>query len=136
MKALAPTILVTIALLASRSTSANECEAPLAVESPCAGVLLPSSAAEEGLKCLLVDVPKLQLDMRFLQDERESFEKYHKKLMQIESSRNMALESQIEFLLKTNTEPKWYESPAFHFAIGFVTASAATIGITYAVNDN
>lgn len=136
MKALVPAILIAIANLIPSSASANDCKEPLAVESPCSGILLPPSAAEEGLKCLRVEVPKLQLDIRYLKDERKSFEQYHKQLMVIESSLNTALEEQIEFLLKTNTTPKWYESPAFHFAIGFATASVATIGITYAVNDN
>lgn len=125
-----------LALLWPTVTMAQECKEPLAITNPCSGVLLPTEAAEKGLKCLRVEVPKLKLDIEFLQKERASFEKMHLSILEAERKRNAALEKQIEFLLKTNAAPKWYESPAFHFAIGFVTASAVTIGITYAVNND
>lgn len=119
-----------------RYAFAQECSEPIPVTTPCTGVLLPPEAAEKGLKCLRVDVPRLQLDLDFLTKEKASMERMHLAMMSAEQNRNKALEDQIEFLLKTNTAPRWYESPAFHFAIGFVTASAVTIGITYAVNND
>lgn len=135
MKYLSLTLSLVIACGPSLA-NADTCEEPVAVSTPCNGVLLPPSAAEEGLKCLQVDVPKLQLDLKYLKDERASFELYHKQLLEIEQSKSAALEGQVELLIKSNVAPKWYESPAFHFAMGFVTASAVTIGITYAVNSN
>lgn len=116
--------------------AASTCDEPVAVTSPCEGVLLPPEAAEAGLKCLRVEVPKLKLDIKYLKDERSSFELYHNQLIQAERMKSDALEKQVELLIKSNVAPKWYESPAFHFAMGFVTASAVTIGITYAVNSD
>ena len=115
---------------------ASECVEPVAVKSPCAGVLLPPKAAELGLKCLRVEVPKLTLELDYLKKERASFEKYHTSILEAERNRSAAFERQIEVLLKKDLGQKWYESPTFHFAIGFITASAVTIGITYAVNND
>ena len=136
MKKLLYVVLIIVLALLPSNAFANECVEPMAVKSPCEGVLLPPKAAEDSLRCLRVDVPKLNLEVQYLKDEKASIALFHKQLMQIESDRNKALEKQIEVLLKANTGPRWYESPAFHFAMGFVTASAVTIGITYAVNSN
>lgn len=127
--------LILIVACPAGTALAQECQEPVAVESPCTGVLLPTSAAELGLRCLKVQVPKLKLDIDYLTSERASFERMHVAMLAAEQKRNTALEKQIEFLLKSNAAPKWYESPEFHFAVGFVTASAITIGITYAVNN-
>ena len=135
MKYLSLTLSLVIACGPSLA-NADTCKEPTAVTTPCEGVLLPPSAAEEGLKCLRVQVPKLELELKYLKDERASFEKYHTQLLLAEQNRGAALEKQVEMLIKGNTGPRWYESPAFHFAMGFVTASAVTIGITYAVNSN
>jgi len=129
-------ITAVLMLVGPNAAMAEECLEPVAVTTPCAGVLLPNSAAEQGLKCLRVEVPRLKLDIEFLTKEKASFEKLHLSLITAERKRSEGLEKQIEFLLKSNTAPKWYESPAFHFAIGFVTASAITVGITYAVNND
>ena len=83
-----------------------------------------------------MDLPRLKTDIGFLTREKASLEKMHLALVKAEQKRGKALEEQIEFLLRTNTAPRWYESPAFHFAVGFVTASAVTIGVTYAVNND
>lgn len=128
-------VVATLLLYATEAV-AEECKEPQAVSTPCSGVLLPPSAAELGLKCLKVQVPKLKLDIDYLTAERASFEKMHLAMLDAERKRSKALEEQIEFLLKSNVEPRWYEHPAFHFAMGFVTASAVTIGITYAVNSD
>lgn len=116
--------------------AAQECKQPVAVTQPCEGVLLPPSAAESGLKCLRVEVPKLTIELDYLKKERASFGTYHDLILKAEKDRSAALQRQVEILLKKDTGQKWYEHPAFHFALGFVTASAVTIGITYAVNND
>lgn len=115
---------------------AQECKEPVAVTKPCEGVLLPPKAAESGLKCLKVEVPRLTLELDYLKKERTSFGNYHELILKAEKDRSAALQRQVEILLKKDTGQKWYEHPAFHFALGFVTASAVTIGITYAVNND
>ena len=129
-------ILSVLVAISPINAAAEICEDPIAVQSPCEGVLLPPSAAEEGLKCLRVQVPRLELELKYLRDERASFERYHTQMLAAEQKRGAALEKQVEMLLKNNVSPRWYESTAFHFALGFITASVVTIGITHAVNSN
>ena len=134
-KAIIATLILTVLAYPVRA-SAQECVEPLPVKKPCTGVLLPTSAATEGLRCLRVDTPRLKLEVEYLRSERQSFEKMHESLLKAEQDRVAALNKQIEILLKKDTGMQWYEHPAYHFAVGFVTASAVTIGITYAVNSN
>lgn len=109
------------------------CTEPLAVESPCKGVLLPNSSAAEGLRCLTVDVPKLKLELDFHKEIWNSREQRYMFLLDAEQKRGDTLfKLHQESLIVSETA--WHQHPAFWFAVGFVVASGATIGITYAVN--
>ena len=56
---------------------AEECKVPVALTSPCSGVLLPSNAAEEGLRCLRGEVPKLKLELKYNKDLFTSQKDYY-----------------------------------------------------------
>ncbi len=113
----------------------NECSEPVAVTSPCTGVLLPSEAATRGLKCLTIEIPKLKAEFDFLKTTCESRESRYKLLLDAEVTRGDKLFEQLQNTTSMSA-PKWHEHPAFWFAVGFVVASATTVGITYAVNNN
>ena len=113
----------------------SECREPVAVRTPCTGVLLPTSAATEGLQCLSIELPKLRAELQLQRTIFDSRLTRYQTLLTAEEQRSNRLMEQ----LRENagmSEPRWYEHPAFHFALGFVVASAATIGITYAVNND
>tara|TARA_B100000131_G_scaffold221323_1_gene212813 strand:- start:9331 stop:9750 length:420 start_codon:yes stop_codon:yes gene_type:complete len=109
------------------------CKDPVAVTSPCSGVLLPTSAATEGLQCLKIKLPKLKLDLEYQERLWESREKRYKSLLTIEQKRGDSLFQQLQGI-STVQKTAWYETNEFYFALGFVVATVATIGIVYAVH--
>ena len=113
----------------------QECQEPTAVTTPCSGVLLPPEAATRGLRCLSIEVPRLQADIDFLRETYTSRENRYQLLLTAERTRGDRLFEQLQDATSM-TAPKWYEHPAFWFAVGFVAASATTVGITYAVNND
>jgi len=110
------------------------CTEPVAVTTPCSGVLLPPDAAAEGLRCLSVTVPRLQLDIDFLNTTYTSRETRYQLLLDAERTRGDRLFEQLQDAAGM-TAPKWYEHPIFWFSVGFIVAGATTVGITYAVNN-
>ena len=122
--------LVTMPLIAYAEP---QCTEPVAVTTPCSGVLLPTSAATEGLKCLKIDLPRLTLELGTQGKLWDSREKRYKALLLIEQGRGDQLFKQLQEAITTAKSP-WYESPTFFFTMGFVVATAAVIGVTYAVN--
>lgn len=141
VKSIAITILVSFGLVVSPLTAyaedppPSECTEPRAVTSPCTGVLLPPEAATRGLRCLSIEVPRLQADIDFLRTTYTSRENRYQLLLDAERTRGDRLFEQLQDATLM-TAPKWYEHPAFWFSVGFVVAGAATVGITYAVNSN
>ena len=114
---------------------AQECQEPVAVVTPCSGVLLPTSAATMGLQCLSVTVPRLQADVDFLTTTYTSRENRYRLLLDAEVLRGDRLFNQLQDSTLM-AAPKWYEHPVFWFSVGFVVAGATTVGITYAVNSD
>ena len=110
-----------------------KCTVPIAVTSPCSGVLLPTDAAADGLRCLKIDVPRLKLELSFHKELWESREKRLTSLLLAEQTRGDKL-FQLHQEALVVAKPAWYEHPAFWFAVGFVVATGTTVGITYAVN--
>ena len=113
----------------------EECQEPVAVTTPCSGVLLPPTAATEGLRCLSVTVPRLRAEVEFLTTTYTSREARYQLLLDAERTRGDRLFTQLQEA-SGMTAPKWYEHPIFWFSVGFVVAGATTVGITYAVNSN
>ena len=111
----------------------TDCKEPLAVVSPCSGVLLPTSAASDGLRCLMIDVPRLTLELEFQKSLWTSRETRYKSLLSAEQERADKFFKLHQDATIAAT-PSWYEHPIFWFAVGFVVATGTTVGITYAVN--
>lgn len=116
-------------------TPPTECTEPVAVLKPCSGVLLPSDAAGEGLRCLSITVPRLKAEIDYLNTTYTSREKRYELLLNAERTRGDRLFTQLQEA-SGMTAPKWYEHPIFWFSVGFVVAGATTVGITYAVNND
>jgi hypothetical protein len=111
------------------------CSEPQAVTTPCSGVLLPTSAATEGLRCLKIGLPKLKLELDYQIKLWESREKRYKSLLEIEQKRGDQLFTQLQEVTVIQ-KTAWYESGGFYFALGFTIAALTTIGITYAVHQD
>lgn len=125
--------LPTVGYAQEASETPVECDKAIPLTSPCSGVLLPTEAASEGLKCLQIDIPRLKLELQFNKDLWETRENRYQLLLQAEQARGdkyFQLHQEAVVLSKP-----WYESPVLWFFTGFAVATAATIGITHAVND-
>ena len=113
---------------------AENCREPIAMTQPCEGVLLPPAAAAEGLRCLEVDLPKLQLEFN---REREIC-KIKLDAMELKFNIMLKHNKQLELLLRESldveTGPKaFWDSNVFWAVAGFFLGSLTTVGITFAV---
>jgi len=112
----------------------QKCTKSIAVTTPCEGVLLPESAASQGLNCLKIDLPKLKLQLELEKQLCESREKRLKLLLKEEIQRGDRLFKLHKESTAILSKP-WYEHPVLWFAVGFIVATGTTVGITYAVNN-
>jgi hypothetical protein len=119
----------------ARADDAPVCVEPLAVTTPCSGVLLPPEAAADGLRCLRIDLPRLELKLSQADELFANYKSYSESLLSIESGHSKDLQGLLDTALESREGPSWYEHPVFWFAMGFIVAAGTTIGITYAVND-
>jgi len=113
---------------------AEDCKEPLAVTQPCGGVLLPPEAAAEGLKCLEVDLPRLQLE---LSKEKEICA-VRLEAMVLRLNTMLDHNKQLELLLNESlnveiTPKAFWDSNVFWAVAGFFLGSLTTVGITFAV---
>ena len=116
---------------------ADECKTPIAVTTPCSGVLLPSSAAEEGLRCLRIGAPKLTLELKYQKDLFLSQKSYYELILTAERKRSTDLSSQIDILIaKPLPKESILESPVFWTIMGVIIGAGATIGIAYSLPRN
>ena len=111
------------------------CVTPTHVTTPCSGVLLPPDAAAKGLTCLKVDLPQLRLKLEQEKALFVNYKSYSESLLDIERKRGDDYKTLLNSTIEFDTGPKWYEHPVFWFSVGFVVATATTVGITYAVNN-
>lgn len=126
-----------VALSMPSSAFAEDCKTPVALTKPCTGVLLPTSAAEEGLRCLRVEIPKLKLELKYNQDLFLSQKNYYELVLKAERQRSLDLSSQIDVLIaKPLPKTSIFESPVFWTVIGVVIGAGATIGIAYSLPRN
>lgn len=116
-------------LLFSSPVAAEECEVPMEVTSPCSGVLLPTSAATLGLKCLKVKLPELQA----LLEKERSLCSTDKKALQatidLEKERNQKL---MDMLLEKKPVPpasSFLDSRTFWLGTGVVAGVTITLSI-------
>ena len=114
----------------------DTCVTPLSVSNPCVGVLLPPEAAAKGLKCLQIELPKLHLNIEQEKALFKNYREYMTTVLKTERSHASSLRGLLDTALEVPKQTTaWYEHPVFWFSVGFVVATATTVGITYAVND-
>ena len=115
---------------------AEDCVEPFAISEPCEGVLLPPEAAAEALKCLEVDVPRLQLK---LDREKEVCTiKLNTMLLRLNtlSDHNEQLEVLLDKAIDIEEPPKAiWERNTFWVSVGFLTGALTTIGIAFAIGE-
>ena len=111
------------------------CTVPVHVNEPCSGVLLPPDAAAKGLTCLKYDLPRLQLKLEQGKALFVSYKSYSESLLSAEQRRGDDYKTLLNSSLAVESGPVWYEHPVFWFAVGFIVATGATVGITHAVNN-
>ena len=73
--------------LKSYSKPIEKCTESIAVTKPCEGVLLPQSAASQGLNCLKIDLPKIKLQLQLERDLHSAREERLKLLLKEEITR-------------------------------------------------
>jgi hypothetical protein len=115
----------------------TKCSVPQAVTSPCSGVLLPTDAAEEGLRCLRLDVPKLALELKYQKDLLGTQKTYYDLLIEAEKTRSTDLTRQIDILMaKPLPQKSIFDNKVLWTVIGVALGAGATIGIAYALPRN
>ena len=131
------TLFLTTALpAAALADTPNTCTTALSVVDPCVGVLLPPEAAASGLKCLQIELPKLQLSIEQEKALFKNYKEYMTTVLKTERGHATSLRGLLDTALEVPKKTTaWYEHPVFWFSVGFVVATATTVGITYAVND-
>lgn len=116
---------------------AEECTKPIPLTTPCSGVLLPPSAAEEGLRCLKITVPSLKLELKYQKELFDSQKVYYDLVLNAEKQRSTDLSKQVDLLLAKPVQGKSvFDSPVFWTVVGVVIGAGATIGIAYSLPRN
>ena len=134
MKAISSIILSLNLLLQPLAALAEDCKVPVALTNPCRGVLLPSSAAADALKCLEIDLPRLQLE---LNKEKKVCEiKLEAMVLRVNTiaAHSDRLEILLDDALRTGEVPKaFWEGNTFWAVTGFFAGALITTGITFTV---
>ena len=118
----------------ARASDPPQCTAAQALTVPCVGVLLPSEAAAEGLRCLEQDLPRLKLHSETMEEIYKAKINSLTLVLDSERRRGDRLSGLLDTAIEVRESPSFWEHPAFWFALGFVVATGTAVGITYAVN--
>tara|TARA_Y100000310_G_C20638860_1_gene792743 strand:- start:205 stop:627 length:423 start_codon:yes stop_codon:yes gene_type:complete len=136
MNQLVATILsVLIILLPITIKAETICKEPISVTSPCTGVLLPPSAATQGLECLKITVPKLTLELKRQEELYGLKIETMTKMLTAEVTRAERIEGLLNKSLETTEDFSFFEGPVFWAVIGVVVGAATSIGIAYAMSN-
>ncbi len=132
------TVLFTILCVALTplTATADRCVEARAVSVPCEGVLLPPEAAQSGLQCLQVDLPRLKIEKAHEDALCKLRENRAQSVLELERKRTQEYRDLLTEAIKVKgpVPDPWYKHPALWVTIGVVVGAGATIGITYAVN--
>lgn len=136
MRALLNAVCIISLIASPTSAFAEKCVQAQALSTPCEGVLLPTSAASEGLRCLEVDLPKLKLEKEHEAALALIRENKLNAMVELERSRADEYRKLLDKAIEVKAPPAdpWYKHPALWVTIGVVVGAGASIGITYAVN--
>jgi hypothetical protein len=133
------TLVLILALLTSSTAYAEPevCKEPQEIKTPCHGILLPPEAAASGLKCLKIDKPRLELKLSRLEEIMKVKLATRDRIIKIKDDfirkQNVLLDKTIK-IAEGRTTQIW-ESSVLWTVVGLAIGVAATIAITYAVND-
>lgn len=134
MKKIVSFLIALIFFIQCIAANADDCREPIAVTKPCDGVLLPPEAAAEGLKCLEVELPMLELAM----DRENELCSARLDAAKLREQALMDYNKQLEVLLDTaltvdpEVKPFW-ETNVFWAASGFLAGSLTAVAITFAL---
>tara|TARA_B000000460_G_C21494112_1_gene383067 strand:+ start:828 stop:1250 length:423 start_codon:yes stop_codon:yes gene_type:complete len=129
-------LLVFLLIISTSTTSAasTECDTPRVMTSPCSGILLPTNAAEDGLRCLRVEKPKLRLELQHQKGLFENQKRYYELVLISERKRSEDLSSQIDTLIKKPIPDKFlFDSTVFWIFMGIFMGAGSTIAIAYSL---
>ena len=116
------------------STASEECDTPRVMTSPCSGILLPTNAAEDSLRCIRVDAPKLRLELLHQKGLSKSQKNYYELILAAERKRSEDLSTQVNVLIKRHAPDKpMFENTSFWIFMGMFVGTAATIAIVYSL---
>jgi len=122
---------------AAFAQEAEKCKEPQAILTPCSGVLLPTGAAEDGLRCLRTGIPKLNLEIKFQKDLFLTQKNYYELVLDAERNRSAGLSAQIDVLIaKPLPKKSVLDSPVFWTVVGVVIGAGSTIAIAYSLPRN
>ena len=130
-------IIIQLILLpvSAKAVEPTQCTEATSVSDPCIGVLLPEAAAADGIRCLEIDLPRLTLSKETLEGMHQIRIDSLTALLNSERLRGDRLSGLLDTAIEVKEAPSFWEHPAFWFALGFVVATATTVGITFAVNE-
>ena len=128
---------VSLALVVSlpAAAMADKCTSVVAVTVPCSGLLLPSTAARDGLKCLETCASEWEARMALLRAELTAESGTARALLAAERERTASLSKLLDTaLVKAPVrEPALWEGTGFWGVVGFGLGVAATAAVVYAV---
>ncbi len=128
-------IILFLSVTALASQPFGDCLTAREVHEPCTGILLPPDQAKDGIECLTIRVPTLQLEIDFQKQLSEVYKLEMQSLVLIERKRANEYKGLLDTALKETMEPTpWHESPILWTTVGFIVGAGITVGLTYAVN--
>lgn len=126
-------LLMLVLLMFATPAFADKCKNPVAVTSPCEGVLVPATAAAEALHCMEVDLPNCRDDVAKVSELRAAEATSNKNVLDAERLNNVKTNALLDKCLgapKPEGQMFW-ETPVFLISVGLVAGIAGTITVVH-----
>jgi len=124
-------------LVANASYAADQCTKAVGTNTPCAGVVLPTTWAIEGEKCRSVELPKCKAEATAIGLSKDASITALSAELDVERKHAKKLEERLLSctvpVVKVEEVP-WYKSSWFVFGAGFVLGAGTVIGGIYGAN--
>lgn len=133
----AASIAVIVALV-SATAHAQECTSAVKVESPCTGVLLPTRAAADAMKCLKTAKGRCDADKKKLESDCDAKIKRAQAVASLERDRADKLSELLDKSLQKAPpeKPAFWESSMFWGVAGFVVGAVSATTAIYFGNSS
>ena len=118
--------------LGAPGADGDMCTQVYELSSPCRGILLPHSAAAEGIQCLTIKLPKAQAKLVLMEGWFKATTAYHVRLTQLRDSQTQALHKLLEIAVEKH-EPSFWARKDVVLVAGLVLGAAIATGTTWAV---